>query len=125
MIHVVYQTYYPYEGSREAPMWLPPILNCLVHVIMYTYFAYRASGIKMGSSVMNLIRENITRLQILQFLIILFFFGSINPITAPQCSVGWNSFGWVFFPVFFIMLFFFNFYVQQYLSGKPKTIKNE
>ena len=129
MIHVTFWIYLAQEerGAEVTNTWLPIILNSSVHVIMYAYFAYRSLGYKLEEKTLNFVREGITRMQISQFLIILGYYAYFNPYLFPKCNISWFTWLWIEIPVGIILLFFLNFYVQQYFkSGKKgKDTKEE
>eukprot|EP01091_Cochliopodium_minus_P006122 TRINITY_DN159_c0_g1_i1.p1 TRINITY_DN159_c0_g1~~TRINITY_DN159_c0_g1_i1.p1 ORF type:complete len:299 (+),score=29.13 TRINITY_DN159_c0_g1_i1:52-948(+) len=122
MIHVAYWTNFPNDHSVQAAIWFPTGYNSLIHIIMYSYFAYRSMGFKMKLQTVEFIREFITRMQILQFVLILGYTIPLSPLINPQCSS--DMLAWLFcvVPVFIILCFFVNFYIQQYFRERKKKL---
>jgi len=117
MLGVTYYNRWPHL----APVgWLSVVLNLAVHVFMYSYFALHAIGITLSS-----VRIWITRVQIIQFWIIL-----IHALPWPVyryyygCLGHWTSWAWVALPVGLINLLFVRFYLRQY-SLKPLSNKSK
>eukprot|EP01091_Cochliopodium_minus_P006124 TRINITY_DN159_c0_g2_i1.p1 TRINITY_DN159_c0_g2~~TRINITY_DN159_c0_g2_i1.p1 ORF type:complete len:285 (+),score=37.72 TRINITY_DN159_c0_g2_i1:41-895(+) len=120
MIHTTYWGNFP-DMKSYSNMWFPTWLNTVIHIIMYSYFTVRSLGVKDDHPLVSFVRENITRMQILQFILILIYSAPFNPYFMEKCDVNWRIWGWCFVPVFLIMLFFINFYIQQYIVARRKT----
>jgi len=118
MLLVTYYNRWPYLAPA---MWLSVVLNLVVHVFMYAYFTLTSLGIRLA-----FVRIWLTRIQILQFWIILF-----HALPWPYyryyygCLGHWFSWLWVVAPVTFINLLFLQFYVGQYIKQKKSSNKTE
>ena len=120
---MLFVTYYNRWPHLCPVGWLSTVLNLVVHVFMYGYFALHALGITL-----SFLRIWITRAQIIQFWAIL-----IHALPWPYyryyygCLGHWSSWLWVTLPVTFINLLFVQFYLRQYslqpLSNKAGAAK--
>jgi len=115
-ITVIVALYSTYDSSGDV--YLPVMLNSLVHVIMYGYYFCGAQGYTFQ----RVLRPYITKMQLTQFLII-----------ATQSFMVWFQGPDVGFPDWLkvimiiymstMLTLFGNFFYQQYM--KPKATKKE
>lgn len=122
-LHVSHHTIMPFTAwfaTKYAPMvttGLTPALNSFVHVIMYTYYYKASEGVQL-----NWIKQHITRIQLIQFMIISIH--AAHLILMPNCDYPkWFACIQLAHGLFFIYTFS-EFYRKAY-KEKPKSISNE
>ncbi|CAG2117655.1 unnamed protein product [Medioppia subpectinata] len=105
-------------GPTCQPIAVFAILNTLVHVIMYSYYALSA----FGPSVQRFLwwKRYITLLQISQFCVFVTY-GAFSAALTSGWPKGLYWIGWVQNPLF--LLLFLNFYRQSYRKSADKTKK--
>lgn len=120
-LHVYHHvTIYPiwWAVSFFAPggeSYLSPILNAFIHVVLYGYYFVTSFGYKVP----DLIRKNITTMQLTQFVIM--FAQSITCVMTDSCTAGagqtvypkwlcWTLFGYMIT----MLTLFGNFFIQSY-----------
>ncbi|KAM6965719.1 elongation of very long chain fatty acids protein 7a [Aplochiton taeniatus] len=100
------------------------LLNCVVHVIMYTYYGLSA----MGPAYQKLLwwKKYLTTIQLVQFVIVTthisqYFFMRDCPYKFPIFVYIIGSYGMVF------LILFLNFWYHAYTKGKrlPKVLQNQ
>ena len=90
------------------------LLNCSVHVIMYTYYLLATFGPTI-QKVINPIKPSITILQMVQFIVLIIY---VSQALFPNCPVP-GVFGPVFIGNLIINLFlFYRFYKNRYIKSK-------
>ncbi|XP_050431732.1 elongation of very long chain fatty acids protein-like [Adelges cooleyi] len=98
---------------------IPVILNCIVHMVMYSYYMLSSMGPKIQKKI-DSYKKYITIIQMVQFCFLI-----VNSLffLAPECSVP-NIYGLVFIPnVFIVFYMFYNFYKKSY-SERPIDYRN-
>ncbi|KAF8782366.1 Elongation of very long chain fatty acids like protein [Argiope bruennichi] len=115
-LHVIHHAVLPIIGwvflrtETTGFQFFPGGLNSFIHVIMYTYYGLAA----MGPSVQKYLwwKEYLTKLQMLQFVIILIFVLVIIPLSG--CKTSKHG---IYIDILFALLFlalFYNFYTKTY-----------
>ncbi|KTG45652.1 hypothetical protein cypCar_00000553 [Cyprinus carpio] len=128
-LHVFHHSIMPFTwwfGVRFAAGGLGTfhaLLNCIVHVIMYTYYALSA----MGPAYQKYLwwKKYMTTIQLVQFVLITvhigqYFFMKDCPYQFPVFVYVIGSYGLIF------LVLFLNFYYHAYTKGKrlPKILQN-
>ena len=117
-ITVLLFCWYSFQRATEIGFWFGGF-NYVVHTIMYSYYALKAMGFRIPSSVSQLI----TMLQIVQM-----FAGTVLNVLSLRieskvfnCEVPYPSAysGLAMYSTY--MLLFLNFFYQRYIRKKPKT----
>ncbi|KAG8193729.1 hypothetical protein JTE90_005027 [Oedothorax gibbosus] len=100
--------------------FIPGGINSFIHIIMYTYYGLAA----MGPEVQKYLwwKEHLTKLQMLQFVVILFFVLVLIPLSGCKTSTH-GIYIDIGFAALFLVLFY-NFYMKTYKNKKPATGKN-
>jgi len=94
--------------ARMHPLWMGTWTNGLVHVFMYAHFARPIS----------FVRQSLTTLQIVQFIFVLVTYQLwwLRHSDLPFTALLWPNFCYTVYLVFFCQFFYDN-----YISKKPKT----
>ncbi|XP_015190636.1 PREDICTED: elongation of very long chain fatty acids protein 1-like isoform X1 [Polistes dominula] len=97
-------------------MWTFIVIpNCIVHVIMYTYYLLAACGPKVRE-IINPVKKYITTLQMIQFTVILIH---IAQAFLPSCDPDRKYFAWMYaLQVIIIFYMFYRFYKKTYTKKK-------
>ena len=96
------------------------VLNSLIHVIMYAYYALSSLGVPLGA-----VKPLITSSQMAQFLTMLFVAGYNTFVRAPKNYPVW-LFHLLFVYMISLLALFGNFFVKSYLgAGKKKGGKGK
>ncbi|XP_059359940.1 elongation of very long chain fatty acids protein 7-like [Carassius carassius] len=128
-LHVFHHSIMPFTwwfGVRFSPGGLGTFhapLNCIVHVIMYTYYGLSALGPKYQKFLWW--KKHLTSIQLIQFVIITlhisqYFFMKDCPYSYPVFIYIIALYGIIF------LLLFLNFWYHAYTKGKrlPKVLQN-
>ncbi|KAJ6635237.1 Elongation of very long chain fatty acids protein 4 [Pseudolycoriella hygida] len=107
---VVFFTYKSMGWSPGGHFIIVGLFNCFIHAIMYTYYLVSAYKPELKDNIR--IKKSVTRMQMIQFLLLIFFFA--RPLMSSDCAL----------PKFFLLeivlqnvvLFclFANFYYKNY-----------
>jgi hypothetical protein len=92
--------------------FLPAIINSMVHILMYTY--YFASSFKTMNFNTRKVKPLITIIQLIQLVIIV---GHTLVAVLPSCNAS-NLFYLQFVNILILIMFFSNFYIQNYIKNK-------
>ncbi|XP_039531810.1 elongation of very long chain fatty acids protein 7a [Pimephales promelas] len=128
-LHVFHHSIMPFTwwfGVRFSPGGLGTFhapLNCVVHVIMYTYYGLSALGPAFQKFLWW--KKHLTSIQLIQFVIVTvhisqYYFMKECPYTYPIFIYLITLYGVVF------LLLFLNFWYHAYTKGKrlPKVLQN-
>ncbi|XP_065119568.1 very long chain fatty acid elongase 7-like [Paramisgurnus dabryanus] len=128
-LHVYHHSIMPFTwwfGVKFAPGGLGTfhaLLNCVVHVIMYTYYALSALGPAYQKYLWW--KKYMTSIQLVQFVMVTahigqFFFMKDCPYQFPVFLYIIGLYGLIF------LILFLNFYYHAYTKGKrlPKVLQN-
>ncbi|GIY34618.1 elongation of very long chain fatty acids protein 7 [Caerostris darwini] len=115
-LHVIHHAVLPLicwvflRTETSGFQFIPGGLNSFVHVLMYTYYGLAA----MGPSVQKYLwwKEYLTKLQMLQFVIILIFVLVIIPLSGCKTSKHGIYIDILFAALFLVL--FYNFYTKTY-----------
>ncbi|GFY65985.1 elongation of very long chain fatty acids protein 7 [Trichonephila inaurata madagascariensis] len=124
-LHVIHHAVLPIIGwiflrtETSGFQFIPGGLNSFVHILMYTYYGLAA----MGPSVQKYLwwKEYLTKIQMLQFVIILVFVMIIIPLSG--CKTSKHG---IYIDILFAFLFlglFYNFYTKTYKKSLSLKIK--
>ncbi|XP_013177802.1 PREDICTED: elongation of very long chain fatty acids protein 4-like [Papilio xuthus] len=105
----IYYTYFPTDIYVFLAM-----LNCFVHVIMYTYYALASLGPKYAKYIWW--KKYLTTLQLTQFLLIILYLLYHNKTSPCPTSRLLHWYGVSSIAVFFVL--FINFYIRSYFRKK-------
>ncbi|XP_017889788.1 elongation of very long chain fatty acids protein AAEL008004-like [Ceratina calcarata] len=105
----IYVKYFPNETTIT-----PLLLNCSVHVIMYTYYLLTSYGPSMQKR-LKMIKPMITTIQLVQFVIIIFL--SLRVIFVPKCTGAKVYASILLIDVIVNFVLFSNFFKQNYLKN--------
>lgn len=94
---------------------VPIIVNSLVHVLMYTYYALAAIGPRMQKYLWW--KQHLTAIQLIQFFIGVSI--GVNLILTDCQFTRWMQYVFSGYTLSFIVLFG-NFYIQEYIKRRPK-----
>jgi len=101
-----------YMGGGMATFAI--VLNCIVHIIMYSYYFLSALGSGIQKKI-SWVKPKITMMQMVQFWILLFH---TLQVYHPDCKMP-NLAGFVFLPNLLVLfVFFLNFYLKSYRSKR-------
>ncbi|XP_065212872.1 very long chain fatty acid elongase 7-like [Planococcus citri] len=93
---------------------LPIMLNCFVHMLMYTYYLLSAFGPSIQDKISKW-KKYLTIIQMVQFCILLVH---TSQTFLPNCEVP-SIYPYVFIPnVFLVFYMFYQFYQEAYLKRK-------
>ena len=93
-----------------------PVINSLVHCLMYTYYALACAGFQ--SDRLAFWKRHLTRIQMLQFILV--FLHSMNALLRSDCNwPAWLALLECLHSLIFLFMFSL-FYKQAYLSGRLK-----
>lgn len=95
---------------------VPIIVNSLVHVLMYTYYALAAVGPRMQKYLWW--KRHLTKIQLIQFIIGVSI--GIHLITSDCQFTRWMQYMFSAYTLSFIVLFG-NFYLHEYIKARPKN----
>ena len=131
-LHVIHHSVVPlsvWMGIRFAPVgsnsWFP-LLNSLVHTIMYAYFGLMALNDSLGQETIEILKRYkpwITRLQILQFLLALIhvFVAAIAAATScPSGHIPKTFFALNLGNALLFLALFFDFYRRSYINSSSR-----
>lgn len=96
---------------------VPIVVNSLVHVLMYTYYALSAIGPQMRKYLWW--KRHLTTIQLIQFFIGVSI--GIHLITSDCQFTRWMQYVFSGYTLSFIFLFG-NFYLNEYIKGRSKKI---
>lgn len=106
------------------PAGLFPLLNCFVHVIMYSYYALAALGPRVQKYLWW--KKYLTQLQLAQFIIFAMYASLFFCLQTGYPVQGNLIYVFIGFPqplIFFWL--FYNFYKESYGGRKTKATKRE
>lgn len=117
LYHHVSTLYIVWWGARTYPGGLalfPIIMNCFVHILMYTYYLIANFGPKWQTWV-SPVKPYITIIQMTQFTILIFM--SFILLSPFYCSEGPRTFGYIFLSnVILVYYLFYQFFKRTYLG---------
>ncbi|GFQ92419.1 elongation of very long chain fatty acids protein 7 [Trichonephila clavata] len=126
-LHVIHHAALPiigwflFRSERSGFQFVPGVTNSIVHIVMYTYYGLAAIGPEVQKYLWW--KEHLTKFQMLQFIVILFFVVVILPLSG--CKAAKHG---IYIDIFFAFVFlalFWNFYTKTYVqSPRKKNIKN-
>uniref|UniRef100_A0A2L2YE57 Elongation of very long chain fatty acids protein n=2 Tax=Parasteatoda tepidariorum TaxID=114398 RepID=A0A2L2YE57_PARTP len=118
-LHVIHHSSLPIlcwiflRTETSGFQFIPAVINAFVHIIMYTYYGLAAMGPKYQKYLWW--KQYLTKIQMLQFIVVLIFVLVIIPLTG--CKTSQHA---IYIDIFFAILFlglFYNFYTKTY--SKP------
>lgn len=116
-ITVLWYSWYGLATKNTGGHWFAAI-NVAVHSVMYTYYALKASGFRIPSS----IAKSITILQLTQFVfgLIILLAGAWAFANNLKCGMNGTHLiaGCIMYGSYFLL--FLNFFYHRYLKPKPK-----
>ncbi|XP_020296784.1 elongation of very long chain fatty acids protein AAEL008004-like [Pseudomyrmex gracilis] len=102
------------------------LVNCFIHVIMYTYYFIAAWSTTMQQKV-SVFKPYITKLQMTQFVALIYY--GLQAFLDPECKVPQRAEAFLFVFLLNMLLFlylFYDFYKKTYgTKQKQKTAKHE
>lgn len=108
----IYVKYFPNEATTT-----PLVLNCSVHVIMYTYYLLATFGGPM-QRLLKPIKPMITIMQMVQFVLIILV--SVRAVFLPECTGAKIYSGILLVDILVNFVLFWNFYKNNYLKKNKK-----
>ncbi|XP_047354517.1 elongation of very long chain fatty acids protein 1-like [Vespa velutina] len=93
-----------------------PLINCSVHVIMYTYYFLSTFGPNVRK-IIHRYKFLLTIIQMVQFIILICF---ISQIFLPSCDVDNFPAAIMILNLFINFFLFYNFYKKNYLAKKTR-----
>ncbi|KAF8782363.1 Elongation of very long chain fatty acids like protein [Argiope bruennichi] len=105
------------SSERSGFQFVPGVTNSIVHIVMYTYYGLAAIGPEVQKHLWW--KEYLTRMQILQFIVIILFVTVILPITG--CTPTKHG---IYIDIAFALIFlslFINFYTKTYKKSLDKS----
>ncbi|XP_055933505.1 elongation of very long chain fatty acids protein 4-like [Argiope bruennichi] len=122
-LHVIHHAILPilgwilFRSERSGFQFVPGVTNSIVHIVMYTYYGLAAIGPEVQKHLWW--KEYLTRMQILQFIVIILFVTVILPITG--CTPTKHG---IYIDIAFALIFlslFINFYTKTYKKSLDKS----
>ncbi|GFT43133.1 elongation of very long chain fatty acids protein AAEL008004 [Nephila pilipes] len=123
-LHVIHHAALPiigwflFRSEKSGFQFVPGVTNSIVHIVMYTYYGLAAIGPEVQKYLWW--KEHLTKFQMLQFIVIIFFVLVLLPLSG--CKATKNG---IYIDIFFALVFlalFWNFYMKTY--GKSPRKKN-
>lgn len=133
-LHVIHHSVVPlsvWVGIKFAPVavnaWFP-LMNSLVHTLMYTYFGFMALGDSLNPSIRNKLKYFkpwMTRIQIIQFLIALIHWTFLTIVASndKSCLLPRTYFYLNLGNALLFLALFTNFYRQSYTKKVVDEIR--
>ncbi|KAK3911077.1 Elongation of very long chain fatty acids protein 1 [Frankliniella fusca] len=98
----------------------PIIPNCIVHIVMYTYYLLTINKNPRVQNFLKKIKPYITIMQMVQFCIIIFM---IAQVLLPDCSIP-PYFTYAFLPnILLIFYLFYDFYNKNFVKPQVQKVK--
>eukprot|EP00163_Fabomonas_tropica_P030520 TRINITY_DN6936_c0_g1_i1.p1 TRINITY_DN6936_c0_g1~~TRINITY_DN6936_c0_g1_i1.p1 ORF type:complete len:278 (-),score=82.47 TRINITY_DN6936_c0_g1_i1:144-977(-) len=104
------------NAGYDGDIYFTVVANSFVHFVMYFYYLVSSFGYRP-----NIVRKNITRLQMFQFILM-----NIQAIylLVQRCPYPRNVTWFYLFYVISIFSLFLNFFIQAYTKPKPRAKKD-
>lgn len=104
-----------------AHIWFYGLMNCLVHTAMYSYYFCTTYDRRLLSGTRVLTKKNVTRLQLLQFVLVSVHLGV--PWTLGYCNYSGFLTRLGLFQCTVMLLLFMQFYYKTYVVVKQQQQK--
>ncbi|XP_054706396.1 LOW QUALITY PROTEIN: elongation of very long chain fatty acids protein 1-like [Uloborus diversus] len=125
-LHVIHHSALPIiawvmmRTERSGFQFIPGCVNSFVHIIMYTYYGLAAMGPEVQKHLWW--KEYLTRLQMVQFIVVLVFVFFIIPLLGCKTHIYGIYIDIVFASLFLVL--FHNFYTKTYRKKHDPESKN-